>query len=286
LVCVGEQPLHAVPLLKFHYKDVTLRTVDDYCFPHWINLSFYSSNKKVAYSSFIPRIKLPPFIEKQTFQDVSLQCVPDKEITYYDDSNTEYIHNSLFDYDAYDEKVFGHDGKSTHFRRTKKSSVPSLDIKLTSTPRGTHRRKMSDPDVHHIRSNMSEKLENSLDSSLQLIEKSHSDTVTPLERALINPFDPSNITVKLTSNRRRWSHIFPNTKTGNLIQQHHYQTSVSTNSNNVYNPNDSFSFDDYESSKFFQGYEMSARKSKNSFDFTNMSVTPSDRGSFFKNYSK
>lgn len=32
----------------------------------------------------------------------------------------------------------------------------------------------------------------------------------PLEsRALINPFDPSHVTIKLTSNRRRWTHIFP-----------------------------------------------------------------------------
>lgn len=32
-------------------------------------------------------------------------------------------------------------------------------------------------------------------------------------RALINPFDPSRVTIKLTSNRRRWTHIFPK---GNL----------------------------------------------------------------------
>lgn len=46
----------------------------------------------------------------------------------------------------------------------------------------------------------------------------------PLEsRALINPFDPSHVTIKLTSNRRRWTHIFPKGPTGVLIQQHHYQ---------------------------------------------------------------
>lgn len=28
-------------------------------------------------------------------------------------------------------------------------------------------------------------------------------------RALINPFAPSHVTIKLTSNRRRWTHIFP-----------------------------------------------------------------------------
>lgn len=81
-------------------------------------------------------------------------------------------------------------------------------------------------------------------------------------RALINPFDPSHITIKLTSNRRRWTHIFPkgdakkvrcfdvflnhiigsssttqhqnlhlhifrfSGPTGNLIQQHHYQANA------------------------------------------------------------
>ena len=42
-------------------------------------------------------------------------------------------------------------------------------------------------------------------------------------RALINPFDPSQVTIKLTSNRRRWTHIFPKGPSGVLIQQHHFQ---------------------------------------------------------------
>lgn len=66
LVCVGEQPLHAVPLLKFHNKDSSINAADDYSMPHWINLSFYSTNKKVAYSTFIPRIKLPPLKAQAT----------------------------------------------------------------------------------------------------------------------------------------------------------------------------------------------------------------------------
>lgn len=60
----------------------------------------------------------------------------------------------------------------------------------------------------------------------------------PLEsKALINPFDPSHVTIKLTSNRRRWTHIFPKGPTGVLIQQHHYQAvpaqGETTNSANV-----------------------------------------------------
>lgn len=60
--------------------------------PHWINLSFYSSNKKIAYSSFVPRIKLPPPITGNT----KTKLLPEEE----------YIHSTFFDYDGYDAKVF------------------------------------------------------------------------------------------------------------------------------------------------------------------------------------
>lgn len=56
-------------------------------------------------------------------------------------------------------------------------------------------------------------------------------------RALINPFAPSHVTIKLTSNRRRWTHIFPKGPTGVLIQQHHYQA-IPTNSINFYTNNE------------------------------------------------
>lgn len=74
MVCIGEQPLHAVPLLKFHNKDTSLTFADDYSLPHWINLSFYSTNKKVAYSTFIPRIKLNPIIANATENDKNKVC--------------------------------------------------------------------------------------------------------------------------------------------------------------------------------------------------------------------
>lgn len=55
-------------------------------------------------------------------------------------------------------------------------------------------------------------------------------------RALINPFAPSHVTIKLTSNRRRWTHIFPKGPTGVLIQQHHYQA-VPANTVNIMSQN-------------------------------------------------
>lgn len=278
MVCVGEQPLHAVPLLKFHYKDSSLTTVDDYSMPHWINLSFYSTNKKVAYSTFIPRIKLPPLIKKSddAYNEAMMKKLKE-EINFFDDTNPEYIHNSLYDYDAYDAQVFAHPshGGSSLQRmpRTKKTSAPSLDgfanysMSVTSakewdfpvsTPKG-HRRKMSDPDIHHASYNniyetSSPTLKESVSQSALSGSKSKKSQQkqAPLirnGRALINPFDPSHVTIKLTSNRRRWSHIFPKGPSGVLIQQHHYQAVPTSQSQDVsYEREDSFNLsfsDDY-----------------------------------------
>ena len=63
-MCVGEQPLHAVPLLQFHNKRRGVAS-NDFSMPHWINLSFYSSSKRIGYSTFLPRIKMAPIINKE-----------------------------------------------------------------------------------------------------------------------------------------------------------------------------------------------------------------------------
>ncbi|EDW50059.1 GM14207 [Drosophila sechellia] len=246
LVCVGEQPLHAVPLLKFHNKDTTLTSADDYSLPHWINLSFYSTNKKIAYSSFIPRIKLPLFGSQLTLHDgVGEGEGEENERHFLSCNQSEYKHNSLFDYDAYDEQIFQPlPAQSTcslqRVVRAKKTSVPSLETyaysnndweNLTPTQIPAMRRKMSDPDIHHGTSAMLAALQpdtTNLSESLAS-EKNSRRTIVSIApivrpgRALINPFDPSQVTIKLTSNRRRWTHIFPKGPTGVLIQQHHYQ---------------------------------------------------------------
>ncbi|XP_049866618.1 GATOR complex protein Iml1 isoform X2 [Pectinophora gossypiella] len=236
LVCVGEQPLHAVPLLKFHNKDNNLNSIDDYSMPHWINLSFYSTNKKVAYSNFIPRIKLPP---RKSQEPLKKMYEDDKGKLLKED---EYMHNSIFDYDAYDAQVFqlppAHSTCVQRVARTKKTSVAGLEGIRRSPPASVlHYRKMSDPDIHHslgdiLASATKAGLEQSTDatdsgvSSTRISPRSSISSNKPVirtGRALINPFDPSHVTVKLTSNRRRWTHIFPKGPTGVLIQQHHYQ---------------------------------------------------------------
>ncbi|KAI0221661.1 GATOR complex protein DEPDC5 [Lamellibrachia satsuma] len=64
LVCMGEQPLHVVPLFKFHNKNpsLSLDVGDDYNIPHWINHSFYTSRSQAECMNqcqFVPRIKMP-----------------------------------------------------------------------------------------------------------------------------------------------------------------------------------------------------------------------------------
>lgn len=141
--------------------------------------------------------------------------------------------------------------------RAKKTSVPCLEgsgactskelqniVRLKQLPR----RKMSDPDIHHGTPNVLANLTlndsptNSSESMSNLDNKNYSIDIHHANggimrpgRALINPFAPSHVTIKLTSNRRRWTHIFPKGPTGVLIQQHHYQA-VPTN-NGIVNRN-------------------------------------------------
>ncbi|KAG7211009.1 hypothetical protein KM043_016376 [Ampulex compressa] len=271
LVCVGEQPLHAVPLLKFHNKDTSINAPDDYSMPHWINLSFYSTNKKIPYSTFIPRIKLPQRISKHPLENGKLQC----KTKLLQEDTRECLHNTLFDYDAYDAQVFQLPSVHTSSlqrvtTRAKKTSVACMETHNNAHILKLLKRKMSDPDIHHPPPEMhippvvasrsaaisiphrTDDVSNESNGEVNVSRTSVKSDLTDSEisppfrpvvgsagsptntisqptsilrpsRALINPFDPSHVTIKLTSNRRRWTHIFPKGPTGVLIQQHHYQ---------------------------------------------------------------
>lgn len=128
--------------------------------PHWINLSFYSTNKKIAYSNFVPRIKLPP---PQPCSMRHKQAAKGKLI-----QEDEYMHNTFFDYDAYDAQVF--QLPSAHTSRyllfflncitdytgipcyRQKPSVPAKKVSSNLLDPQDHLkscRKLSDPDIRH-----------------------------------------------------------------------------------------------------------------------------------------
>ncbi|CAL8236021.1 unnamed protein product [Boreogadus saida] len=129
LVCMGEQPLHAVPLFKLHNKPIPgdSRVGDDYNLPHWINHSFYTSKSQSSCCSFTPRIKLAGrklHAEKFRSNKDHALCAP------RDSENSLPIQ---VDYDAHDALVFRLPGpsraqRSSNFRvgREREEELRSL----------------------------------------------------------------------------------------------------------------------------------------------------------------
>ncbi|XP_070700515.1 GATOR1 complex protein DEPDC5 isoform X5 [Pempheris klunzingeri] len=269
LVCMGEQPLHAVPLFKLHNRTTPgdSRVGDDYNLPHWINHSFYTSKSQSSCSSFTPRIKLAGrklHAEKFKSSKDHTVCAPK------DSENSLPIQ---VDYDAYDAQVFRLPGpsrtqRSTNFRMGRdketsgRKSWGSVDVSAgigASPPVRSggpeEQRSLASDDSLGPVSNMlliprmppaQYEVSSSLGytSTRELLEKmmdpqressapgrftvgSAESTLhirpggyTP-QRALINPFTPSRMPMKLTSNRRRWMHTFPVGPSGEAIQIHH-----------------------------------------------------------------
>ncbi|KAM6156004.1 GATOR1 complex protein DEPDC5 isoform 10-T10 [Rhynchocyon petersi] len=257
LVCMGEQPLHAVPLFKLHNRNAPRdsRLGDDYNIPHWINHSFYTSKSQLFCNSFTPRIKLAgkkPASEKaKDGRDTSLGTPKESE-------------NALpiqVDYDAYDAQVFRLPGPSraqrlatcrsvrereSHSRKSASfcdvSSSPSLPTR--ALPSEEVRSQASDdsslgksanilmiphPHLHQYEVSSSLGYTSTRDVLENMMEPPQRDSSAPgrfhvgsaesmlhvrpggytPQRALINPFAPSRMPMKLTSNRRRWMHTFP-----------------------------------------------------------------------------
>ncbi|KAG8597092.1 hypothetical protein GDO81_002161 [Engystomops pustulosus] len=267
LVCMGEQPLHAVPLFKLHNKSSSgdSRLVDDYNIPHWINHSFYTSQSQPMNNSFTPRIKLAPR------KVVNEKGRIGRESSLGSPKETENALPIQVDYDAYDSMVFRLPGPSraqrtTTFRpvreaQTRKSSC-SYDASCSPSqqsrpfPSEEGRSQTSDesslgkisnilliprPHLHQYEASSSLGYTSNRDFLERMMESQQRDSSAPgrfhvgsaesmlhirpggyhPQRALINPFAPSRMPMKLTSNRRRWMHTFPVGPSGEAIQIHH-----------------------------------------------------------------
>ncbi|XP_066226528.1 GATOR1 complex protein DEPDC5 isoform X5 [Saccopteryx leptura] len=269
LVCMGEQPLHAVPLFKLHNRSAPRDSHlgDDYNIPHWINHSFYTSKSQLFCNSFTPRIKLAgqkPASEKaKNGRDTSLGTPKESE-------NTLPIQ---VDYDAYDAQVFRLPGPSraqrfatcrsvrereNHSRKSASScdvssspSVPSRALPAeevrsqasddSSLGRSANILMIPLPHLHQYEVSSSLGYTSTRDVLENMMEPPQRDSSAPgrfhvgsaesmlhvrpggytPQRALINPFAPSRMPMKLTSNRRRWMHTFPVGPSGEAIQIHH-----------------------------------------------------------------
>uniref|UniRef100_A0A8C0VRD1 GATOR1 complex protein DEPDC5 n=1 Tax=Cyanistes caeruleus TaxID=156563 RepID=A0A8C0VRD1_CYACU len=265
LVCMGEQPLHAVPLFKLHNRcgPGDSRMGDDYNIPHWINHSFYTSKSQLLCNSFTPRIKLAG---RKT-----LQCCMIFISALGAPKDAENALPIQVDYDGYDAQVFRLPGPSRAQRcstfsrsvreresRTRKSSSSydvscSPSLQSRTLPPEEVRSQASDdsslgkisnilmiprPHLHQCEVSSSLGYTSTRDFLENMLESQQRDSSAPgrfhvgsaesllhirpggyaPQRALINPFAPSRMPMKLTSNRRRWMHTFPvgvNLKTQN-----------------------------------------------------------------------
>lgn len=257
LVCMGEQPLHAVPLFKLHNRSAPRDSClgDDYNIPHWINHSFYTSKSQLFCNSFTPRIKLAgkkPASEKaKDGRDTSLGTPKESE-------------NALpiqVDYDAYDAQVFRLPGPSraqrlatcrsvrereSHSRKSASScdvssspsipgrALPAEEVRSqasddSSLGRSANILMIPHPHLHQYEVSSSLGYTSTRDILENMMEPPQRDSSAPgrfhvgsaesmlhvrpggytPQRALINPFAPSRMPMKLTSNRRRWMHTFP-----------------------------------------------------------------------------
>uniref|UniRef100_A0A915LAE1 DEP domain-containing protein n=1 Tax=Romanomermis culicivorax TaxID=13658 RepID=A0A915LAE1_ROMCU len=119
LVCLGEQPLHAVPLLIYHSKTTSKGKppeIEDYFIMHWVNYSYYNPllYPNPLSSNFHPRLKVPSgMLEGQE----NLLLSPPNLFA----SSTSL--SAYPDFDAYDNYV---NSTMAPKRRQHKSSVPQM----------------------------------------------------------------------------------------------------------------------------------------------------------------
>uniref|UniRef100_A0AC34QI27 DEPDC5 protein C-terminal domain-containing protein n=1 Tax=Panagrolaimus sp. JU765 TaxID=591449 RepID=A0AC34QI27_9BILA len=253
IVCLGEQPYHAVPLFIFK-GEIGNDSYEEFFIPHWMNYSYYHNK---------PRSSIGPTIKRRiNYPDLALKPNTVKlSITRnIDDDFAENLEDPYSDFDERQvdalqllNNVHGNSAlvelcrelDVTHLLEQEVSEMKIFEeekvnnhkIRERTPQRTTHNsgeRKIGS--FEDSRTSMEELHEDGKSGSLEDLTK----RVTPLPsssknkeenllnpcwepmRALINPFRPEDYIVRITANRRRWIHVFPVDRIGRAKLAHHY----------------------------------------------------------------